>query len=273
MALEGAEFSLVVRPLGELRPHEQVIPAHVESLSEEISRDGVQKDPILIESKYNVVLDGMHRLAAFGKLGIRNAVCCTVDYRSPSVALDRWARVYVSRKTGDIETCLKELGMTRRSTFGVASRELDERTSGLAAITEGEVLLPVYTTGLGAALMTVAELDRLSLTRGWERRFVPGDQMAGIMDHPGSALVLVERLTKEDVVEAATSGRLFPCKTSMHSVDPRPVAVNFPVAGLNEASTESLAEFLSNSKRRVLAPGSTYGGRKYKERLLLLNQR
>ncbi|MDG6898766.1 MAG: hypothetical protein JRN24_03400, partial [Nitrososphaerota archaeon] len=62
------------------------------------------------------------------------------------------------------------------------------------------------------------------------------------------------------------------CKTSMHLIDPRPVAVDFPVAELNEATSRSLEERLRGRGERLLPADSVYEGRRYKERLLLLNQ-
>jgi len=58
----------------------------------------------------------------------------------------------------------------------------------------------------------------------------------------------------------------------MHVIDPRPVAVNFPMAELSGATSASLRKRLEGIREQLLPPGSTYEGRRYKERLLLLNQ-
>jgi ParB-like chromosome segregation protein Spo0J len=87
MALAKAGFTLAVKPVSTLRPHEEVIPSHVEGLAAEMKRDGVQKDPIIVDGDTMTVLDGMHRLAAFVSLGVENAVCCSVDYSSPAVKI------------------------------------------------------------------------------------------------------------------------------------------------------------------------------------------
>jgi hypothetical protein len=85
-------------------------------------------------------------------------------------------------------------------------------------------------------------------------------------------IVLMKRLTKEDIVSAARTGALFPCKSSMHVIDPRPVGVDFPVGDLNKATSGSLEKLLEGRGGRVLPVNSVYGGRRYKERLLLLSQ-
>ena len=92
------------------------------------------------------------------------------------------------------------------------------------------------------------------------------------MESERNVVVLLRKIWKDDVVEAARSGRLFPCKTSMHRIDPRPVAVNFPLAELDGATSTSLRQALAGKEEQVLPPGSIYEGRRYKERLVLLNQ-
>jgi hypothetical protein len=58
----------------------------------------------------------------------------------------------------------------------------------------------------------------------------------------------------------------------MHFVDPRPMALDFPIAELNGATPKSLSETLKGKSPIMLPPDSTYEGRRYKERLLLLDQ-
>jgi hypothetical protein len=58
----------------------------------------------------------------------------------------------------------------------------------------------------------------------------------------------------------------------MHLIDPRPVAVNFPVEDLNDATSASLRKLLEGRREYLLPSDSLYEGRRYKERLLLLNQ-
>ena len=70
MALAKAGFILAVKPVSILRPHEETIPEHVRGLTAEMKRDGVQRDPIIIDQDTATDLDGMHRLAAFLALEI-----------------------------------------------------------------------------------------------------------------------------------------------------------------------------------------------------------
>jgi len=272
MALAKAGFTLGVKPVSALRPHEETIASHVKWLAAEMKRDGVQKDPLIIDTESLTVLDGMHRLAAFISLGVENAVCCSVDYASPAVRLGRWARVYTLPNGVSFLEILRQSGLTLRSTLAQAFDALEGRDTGLAVLTPSSAYLPEGNLDLGLAMETIDGFDRMAEEGGWKRDFVPEDDVDVPLQSDRNIVLLVRKLRKDDVVNSAKSGRLFPCKTSMHVIDPRPVAVDFPMADLGGATSASLRKRLEGRHEQVLPPGSLYEGRRYKERLLLLNQ-
>ncbi len=272
MALAKAGFVLAVKPVDILRPHEETIPEHVKGLAAEMKKDGVQRDPIMIDQETATVLDGMHRLAAFRALKVENAVCCSVDYSSKAVSIGRWARVYAMKNGDSAAEALRWANTTRRVTLAEAFDALDNKDAGLAVFTSSAAHLPAGRMGLAGAIDAIAEFDSRSADRGWKREFVPEDDVDIPLQSERNIVVLVRRLGKDDVVAAGRSGKLFPCKTSMHRIDPRPVAVNFPLTALNGTTTASLRKALEGRNGHLLPPNSMYEGRRYKERLLLLNQ-
>lgn len=272
MALATAGFTLGIRPVESLRPHEEVIPRHVERLAADISREGMQRDPIIIDGESAAVLDGMHRLAAFRKLQVENAVCCSVDYSSPTVKVGRWARVYAVRGGDSVKAAIEAVGGLKRTPLAEAFSALDRRDAGFAVLTPDLAYVSGGKPSHEAIVASIESMDSLAEGRGWERSFVPEDDVDVPLQQPRKFVVLPRRLTKDDIVTAARSGKLFPCKTSMHVIDPRPVAVNFPMADLNMATSAQLRSMLAGKEGRVLPAGSTYEGRRYKERLLLLDR-
>jgi hypothetical protein len=271
LALDVAGFSLGIRSTETLLPHEQTIESHVESLAAEMRRDGVQKDPIIIDRESGAVLDGMHRLAAFSRLGISRAACCSVDYDSRSVTLSRWARVYAVPQGQSYSPALESVSISRRVPLAEALEALGNQEVGLAVLTPDAGYLPSATTDLMATFGLVLRLDSISENMGWRREFVPEDDIDISLQDNKNIVVLVRKLSKEDVIFAAKNRNLFPCKTSMHRIDPRPVAVNFPLDELNASTSEDLRERLKGKRERLLPADSVYGGRRYKERLLLLD--
>src|SRR5208283_984084 len=75
-----------------LRPHEETVDHLSQGLVTKMVQDGIQRDPIIVDGSSGVVLDGMHRLEVLKGLGVKNAVCYTVDYGSKDVGLFRWLR-------------------------------------------------------------------------------------------------------------------------------------------------------------------------------------
>jgi hypothetical protein len=273
LALAKAGFTLGIRPVASLRPHEEIIPAHLQKIAAEMRRDGVQKDPIIIDQESATVLDGMHRLAAFGVLHIENAVCCAVDYSSRSVSLGRWARVYSLPSEAGLAKLLEPSGISRRVTLAEAFHSLEGKEAPIAALTEGGAYLPDRSMDLGTAFATVKSFDKLAEASGGQRSFVPEEDLDVPLQSDRNLVLLLRRLGKDDVVNAGRTGRLFPCKTSMHKIDPRPVAVDFPLDELNQATTPKLRERLASGREELLPPDSLYEGRRYKERLLLLTRK
>ena len=271
MAPATAGFALGIRPVESLRPHEETIPSHVDQLASEMTRDGMQRDPIIIDGESAAVLDGMHRLAAFRKLGVENAVCCSVDYSSPAVRLGRWARVYAVRPGDSLRSVLEGIGGVRRTSLAEAFSALERREAGAAVLTADAAFVLGGRMTHEELAAAMASMDGLAEARKWERTFVPEDDVDVPLQKPGSFVLLSRRVTKEDIVSAARSGKLFPCKTSMHMIDPRPVAVNYPLGELKSATTARLKSMLAGREGRVLPPGSVYGGRRYKERLVLMD--
>jgi hypothetical protein len=271
MILDGGRIRVDLRPVSSLLPHEDTIPEQLDKIATQIRRDGVQKDPLIVDGESGAVLDGMHRLNAFMKLGLGNIVCCLVDYSSPGIELRRWARVYKSPQRGMVSQALKELGVGRAVTTSEGFDMLDTRKCGLAAFGEEGCLVPGGPNSLTEAFRTVRSLDKLSKTLGWQRSFVREDDVDLSLQSEYNVVVLPQRLTKQDVLTAARTAALFPCKTSMHMIDPRPVALDFPISELNSATNKSLSALMEKRSPKTLPPDSLYEGRRYKERLLLLD--
>lgn len=270
MALRRSGFKLELKPVSALRPHEETIPSHVHELADQCERDGVQKDPVLVDSETGSIVDGMHRLAAFKLLGLRNVVCCSFDYNSESISVYRWARAYSGAGVEGLLEAAKSAGISRATSSEDALRELEGKGSGLSVLSSHGALMPKTRIGLDAAFSVVRALDSVAAAKDLSRKFVSEGELEAESARRDSIAVLVEKLSKGDVIEAARTGRLFPCKTSMHVIDPRPVAVNFPLADLaNEARIKDVD---SKSPGRIAPPGTLYEGRRYKERLLLLDQ-
>jgi len=82
-----------------LRSHEQVRPALLARLVDQIRSDGLVRRPILVESRHSVILDGHHRYEALKRLGCRRIPVYVVDYEDPGIGLTTWPEATVRTVT------------------------------------------------------------------------------------------------------------------------------------------------------------------------------
>jgi hypothetical protein len=273
LAPEVAGGRVDVRPVASLLPHEDTITPQADKLAAAMQRQGVQRDPLIADRETGTVLDGMHRLSAFKKMGAEYAVCYLVDYSSKSVTLERWVRVLSVSKTSLVPHVLENLGIDRKVTLSEVFDLVESRRSTLAIVgSSGSYVPSASIPDLSAAFELVRKIDGLAGALGWNETFVSDDEVDVELQDERKLLVLLPRLSKQDVLTAARSGRLFPCKTTLHLIDPRPVAIGFPLGELMKRAPPRpvLEALLKEDKSSLLPANSVYEGRRYKERLLVL---
>ncbi|KKP66277.1 MAG: ParB domain protein nuclease [Candidatus Roizmanbacteria bacterium GW2011_GWA2_35_19] len=66
--------------ISKIREHEAIDPNHLEKVKKMIFRSGFFKEPIVIDKKTLIVLDGHHRLNSCRKLGLKKIPCLLVNY-------------------------------------------------------------------------------------------------------------------------------------------------------------------------------------------------
>ena len=68
-----------------LKPHEMVDRKHLSSVMGDLIRDGVLREPVIIDRETKIILDGHHRCEALKKLGFSRVPVFPVDYSSPEI--------------------------------------------------------------------------------------------------------------------------------------------------------------------------------------------
>lgn len=84
---DGFRPAFGIVELAALAAHEQTMPDHLAELTAEISRDGELRQPIVVDRRSLVILDGHHRAAALRALGCTLIPAWLVDYRHPAVVV------------------------------------------------------------------------------------------------------------------------------------------------------------------------------------------
>jgi len=271
-------LQIKLEELDKVHIHEEIIPELLDSLAAEIKSSGVMRHPIIADVNTLVVLDGMHRVAALRKIRCRYIPVCLVDYKSPKVKVGCWYRTIRGEASMDIL-----LGSLRRlwvevdkAPIGEAKRALEDRKAVAAILYKNDCYtISVEVSGIREAHAWVGRIEKtfansgLNVSYGTER-----DAEENVKSGEATAVLMTPRATKEEVLEAALSGKLFAHKTTRHTVPTRPMCVDVPLAWLaGELSLDKvntmLVEHLSKRKSKRLPIGSTFEGRRYEEELLI----
>ncbi len=80
---------IVLVNISQLKSHEEVNNNHLIDLLGIIKRDGFLKNPVVVEDKHFVILDGHHRVTVLKKLKVRKIPCQIVNYQTVKVYLRR----------------------------------------------------------------------------------------------------------------------------------------------------------------------------------------
>lgn len=81
----NTQFNLEIEELSKIKPLEKVLPNHLANIESMILKDGLMFKPLIIDKKYNIVLDGSHRYAFLLKFGYKKAPVIKVDYDDETI--------------------------------------------------------------------------------------------------------------------------------------------------------------------------------------------
>ena len=273
--IKDAKIPIIIgiKRLESLKPHEEVLEDELLSLSRSIRQDKVLRHPLLADARTGVVLDGNHRLVALRRMNCRLAPVALVDYNNPGIRVERWYRLIISGKLDDLWPGLQNLGLSMKNEERAAARELLDRRR-VAAVIEDQDRSIVFESPRPEdtldSFRTSFRVEKFLREKGLSVSYV--DKKPEII--PEATLVLsTVKLEKDEVVDVASSGRLYPPKTTRHLIPSRPLGTRVPVEWLTldkpEIAQAKLMDHLSKMKLRRIEEGSIVGSRKYEEEVFL----
>ena len=256
---------LGILPLDSLKIHEQTIDSNFRALRETMLNLGRIVDPLIVDAKHRVVLDGNHRRQVLEDLKCENAVCQLVDYNDPTIQVKGW---YLA---------LPEHNVNRKYSLGAENVDMETGMTALDRM-EASMLLVQKKDGkeecalfrspersLGAVLEGQKNIiSRIPCKWGPESNG-NGDCVAYIEDVRAPLFleknysVLYRRpYTKDEIVREAVAGRPLPPKSTRHIIPNRIIRLNFHLGYLNEEPGASWKILTDIVRRRV-----THGSARY----------
>ncbi len=277
----AVESDIRLEKLDYLQPHEKTAFKAVDQLSQEIEKDGFQKDPIIIEKNSMVVLDGMHRLAALKKLSCKSALCYFVLYED--VKIDRWCRLFISNQSISLIELIES--MQRLDKFIIrymndpqkAERFVNENKATGALITKEKSILINSKEEIKDRVEIFNHLILIEVL--FKFHFNIDVRYSAKIESENNDVVGVlvpPIVNKKDVVMAAKSGVLFPLKSTRHIPRIRPLSINLPISFLQDEDIQEknreLKAILHQKKIQLFSGGMEINGRAYEEAVLLYKQ-
>jgi len=212
--------------------HEEADPSRVERLVRRLQSDGVLKNPPVVAragSQY-VVLDGVTRVAALRKLGVRDVLVQVVDYHKPGINLHSWCHVIVGMHGRELMTAVKShRGLEVQYTDLLLARIALSRRSILCylMLRDRGVVSVAGGSSPEERVTLVNELVGLYVRRAQVYR-VMGDNLEALLEeYPDlSAVVVFPCYTSGEIMRTALNGAKLPMEVTLHTISGRALGLN-----------------------------------------------
>lgn len=269
---EGFTIKLSLIEVSRLKIHEETISELEDEIVKGIEELSVVLDPIVAEEEYTIVLDGMHRVRAFKKLGLKYAPACLVNYSDPRVRVYRWIRT-VRFRSESMSKALRQLSHElERRDFDESIKLVNRRFKAacILGIDESYVLNVDVKDSIESSWV-VRDVEGELLKKGVEIRFETfRDAFKKLLSSEVDALIVYQPVFKEEVVAAGLSGRLYAHKSTRHVIPARFLRVNVPIDLLDvdvdlDSANELFSKHLLNGKLIRAGKNRIIDGRRYEE--------
>jgi len=252
---------LDVRETKDLFTHEQTISYNLKRLKESMLNLGQLVDPIVVDTKTNVILDGNHRKKVLDIIECPYAVCQAVDYSRDDITVGTWYPAVPLKP----EQVFKLDNIKYEKVDHSAGREAVKNLKApfmLATKEESYLLNP----GSYKLMEMVEEQNYiLSLLEKKEVDYIPEEETKELLD-AGKSIFFRRAYTKEEIIKAAQAHSPFPPKSTRHLIPGRIIRLNMRLGWLHH-SPESAEDELKRMLNHRAYSGNV---RKYYEPVIVI---
>jgi len=228
--------------LVDLHPHEMVVPKLLGRLVDEIKRSTVLMNPIIVDERTLVILDGMHRYYALKELGYEYIVACLIDYMNPNIEVRNWYReISCGLSFEDVMALVGREYSITSSRLEDALKELAEKRI-IAAIVEKKshrtfMVIPDRKMHVKELYDEILKIENLFVEMGNAKISYQADTL--MFDSSTAEFVLATPIiTKQDVISTALNNMVFAPKTTRHIIPARPLFVHIPLSLLKRGDED-----------------------------------
>jgi hypothetical protein len=263
----------------ELKPHEEVVESTVNKLVNAIQREGLLRDPLMVDKDDYVILDGMHRYNSLKRINCRFIPCCLMDYNSPLIKVGAWFRLFtVDNPESLAERVLSDSNLKYSKLKTDAAALGDEPQTIILTKSGTTFSLTQPADPVDRAREAVA-LERLILQQGHQVIYLSETAaIQQLVSGEANLVIALPVFSKDLIREVGLKGQLLPHKVTRHVIPSRPLAFNIPLEPLTnpelscEEADQRLCEILGKRRIDRKPAGSVFDGRRYEEELLIFSQ-
>ncbi len=230
-----------ILPISSLKLHEMAVKERTERMRHLLLASHSLKNPVIVERKSRVVLDGTHRIAALSELGYKNVLCQLVDYSSPKLKVGAWHPYFHTLNAfgavAGITSCKEVtypqgMRMVKSSTAAFLLAYLEKRKKKFLAVGISAKPLPTNVLAARQSLITHA------LSQKHRLRYVSDEHWEETL--AGEKAILIRRpFSKAEILSIAGSNRLLPPKATRHELPIRVLGANIPMGWLRFSAKDA----------------------------------
>ncbi|MEM2908703.1 MAG: hypothetical protein QXT05_01510 [Candidatus Bilamarchaeaceae archaeon] len=260
--LEDMLSQLEIRAVDALYGHEETISRSLKRLKEGMLNIGQLVDPLIVDGKTGVVLDGNHRLKVLEIIECPYAVCQVVNYSSPEIRVGTWHPSLKISKDELLQLDSIKCEKVDRETGLKAVNEL--RSPAMAIIPDGECYL-INPGNYKIKEMIEEQRYLLGLIENRQPQYIPDEE---IERHRvlGETVFYRRAYTKGEIIAMATAHSPLPPKSTRHLIPGRIIRLNMRLGWLHLDKESAWKELVGMLKKRA------YNGnvRKYYEPVIVI---
>jgi len=281
VADKRVNLDIAIVDVESLHMHEETVPELVDQLVRSFRSDECVKHPIIVDKESMVVLDGVHRVVALRRLGVRRVPACLIDYNNPAIEVLSWYRSITGvSKPQELFSQVKKAGCNVRQVGEFHRKKLGvPPIVALLKFPNQTFLVNCIFSSLSKAYDLIGHIEERLIAAGFTVRYeTERDALQNLQEGQVDAVLCTPVISKEEIIKSALSGRVLAWKATRHVIPARPLNVNVPL-GLLRNKEKSLAEVNIDLRRLLrsrimkrLPSGSVVDGRRYEEELYVFEE-
>lgn len=239
-----------------LLQHEETVPKNLKRLKEAMFNIGQMVDPIIVDHKSYVVLDGNHRMTVLKEMECPHAAVQPVDYSDPGIGLGTWypaSKGFAVEQFRDagLEVEKVEFGEGKKAVEGSRAAFMLGKKNGHGK--EAYLISPGDYSTLQGLLDAQGKAVRDAGISGNPDVTYVADDFGDVAAENGLGVLYRRAYTKEEVVQRAKDGIPFPPKSTRHLIPNRVVRLNMRLGWLFENKDEAKRLMQEMLRNRVYA--------------------